>query len=466
MIDLPKLKEVAATPIEREEKRSSWQRFVVGTLFVSIGAVAAAVGVASIGHRLTHVVVDNGLINARIVRLQAPVAGSVKALYARPGTLVRTGQVLARIGVGRVLEEEQLRLQLERYRDDQIRSQLERVQLGGELQANSAQLAAAKQSLMFLRQQLQNLDSQYTAVQGVDVAIASEALSQKQAALEAATAKADAASSDYERYRPLDAIGAISSQKTAQLRYTWRAAQAEVAQAKAELRSAQAYLNAAKKGVAQNNQNTMGGNLATQRAQLLQSIQAQSVLIKTLEAQVASSSNRFKQAQALYQNRQSWLNARQELNRQPEFQVMSAPLSGVVYSTEREQGEQVNQLEPVLTLLDCNDLWIETVVRANEASRIDTQKPVSVHLSGYTNTVTGEVDLIQPISSIQGVEERSKLMQVQALLPAIPAALVGQPLVRVTVRIPPPPEHEQSQRFCGIGQSVSLTFSKKTAGSI
>jgi multidrug resistance efflux pump len=210
----------------------------------------------------------------------------------------------------------------------------------------------------------------------------------------------------------------------------------------------------------------MGGTLATQRAQLLHSIQAQSMLIKTLEAQVASSGNQFKQAQVLYQSRQSWLNARQEINRQPEFQVMSAPFSGVVYSTEREQGEQVNQLEPVLTVLDCNDLWIETVVRANEARRIDTQKPVSVHMSGYSQAVTGEVDLIQPISSIQGVEERSKLMQVQALLPAIPATLVGQPLVRVTVRIPPPPEHEQSERFCGIGQSVSLTFSKKSAASI
>lgn len=468
MIEVPKSRESVEKFTEKEQKRGSWLRLLVGAGMLSVGAVAAALGVTSIGYRLTHIVVDNGLINARIVRLQAPVSGDIKALYARPGSLVKRGQLLARINIERTPAEEQVRLQLQRSGDEQIRSQLEQVQLAGELQTNSAQLAAAKQSLIFLRQQLQGVDNQYNAVQGVDVSIARDAVSQQQAALDVAASKAASARADYERYRKLELDGAISAQKAEQLKYDWQSAQAEVARAKASLRSTQTALNAATNGVGLRNQNNIGGSLTEQRTQILQSIQAQSVLVNTLEAQVASANTRLKQAQTLYKNRSLlWGDRQQYINRaQQQFQVLLAPFIGVVYSTEREQGEQVNQLEPVLTLLDCNDLWIESVVRADEASRIDTQKPVSVHLNGYSEVVVGQVDLMQPISSIQAIEERSKLMQVQALLPAISPTLVGQALTRVTVRIPPPPGHNQSQQFCGVGQSASLTFSKKHFGSI
>lgn len=461
MIELPtKPTQVVAKATENEHKRGSWQRLALATVFVSLGVVAAAIGSTSIGYRFTHIVVDNGLINSRIVRLQAPVSGNVKALYARPGMLVRTGQVLARIGIERTPAEEQLNLQLERFQDDQIRSQMERAQLAGELQANTAQLTTAKQSLVYLRQQLQLLENQYSAVQGVDVSLAVETVSQQKAALDAAVAKAEEARSNYDRYNQLQQQGAISALATEQFRFAWQSAKAEVVQAKARVRSAEASLNAAKDGVALSNQNTIGGNLSNQRAQLKQQIQAQTVLISTLQTQVLTTRNRMNQAQSLYKNRPSLVNS-SSLKRDRQMQVVTAPFSGVVYNTEREQGEQVNQLEPVLTLLDCNDLWIETVVRADQAGQIDTQKPVRVRLNDNGQTVVGEIDLIQPISAIQAIEERSKLMQVQALLPAIPPTLVGQPLVRITVRIPPPAEHSQSQRFCGIGQSTSLTFSKK-----
>lgn len=464
MIEVPKPKELVA-PIQKEQKHGSWQRLVVGVAFLSLGVVAAAVGVTSIGYRLTHLVVDNGLINARIVRLQAPVTGDIKALYARPGTYVRTGQVLARIGIERTPAEEQVRFGWQRSQDEQIRSQIEQAQLAGQLQANSAQLAAAQQSLVFLRQQLQNLDNQYNAVQGVDITLALETVSQHRAAVEAAAAKAESARADYQRYRQLQAEGAISSQKAEQSRFDWQSAQADVTQAKAKLRSAATALNAARNGVSLRNQNNIGGTLAEQRTQLLQAIQAQTVLVSTLEAQVASAKVQLKQAQSLYNDRDRLWGVRQQyLNSNEQFQVLSAPFTGVVYSTQKEQGEQVNHLEPILNLLDCNDLWIETVIRADEANRIDPQMPVSVHLNGYPQVI-GEVDLMQPISSIQGIEERSKLTQVQALLPAIAPTLVGQPLMRVTVRIPPPPAHNQYQKFCGVGQSASLTFSKKPLGS-
>ncbi|MEW6498263.1 MAG: HlyD family efflux transporter periplasmic adaptor subunit, partial [Cyanobacteriota bacterium] len=388
------------------------------------------------------------------------------AFYAEPGALVKSGQVLVRIGIERTPQEEQVRLQTERSQDEQIRTQLANVQLQGEVQTSATQLAAEKQSLDALRNQLQSLDIQYQAVQRVDMQLATQELRQKQADVEGAIAKATAARTDYDRYHSLLSAGAVTKQQTEHLRFLWESAEAQVKQAKAALSSAQASLEASKNGVSLSPQNSLGSSLADQRSKLQQAIQSQEMAVKTLEAQVASGYQQVKQAKSLYQNHSSPGTE----SKQPAYfakeQKVSAALTGVVYSTERELGERVNQSEPILTLLDCNDLWVETVVRADQASGIDTQKPVSVQLIGSTETISGEVDIIQPISGIQAIAERTKLMQVQALLPAIPPKLVGQALARVTVRIPPPPQHMQSQQFCGLGQAARITFSKKPLAQI
>lgn len=473
MLEVENKKEVVAPLHDIKKKPYSYQRLVIGTAFVFLGAAVVAAGGATIKYRLTNLIVEDGLINGRIVRLQAPTNGNIKAFYAQPGVSVRPGQVLAQIDTERSPQEEQFRSQLERSQTErlersqaeQISSQLELSHLAGEVQTNASQLAAAKQSLNFLKNQLQTLKNQHDAVQGVDVQIASQGVSQQQAAVESAVAKATSNRSKYERYQQLLAEGAVSQQQTEILQFAWESADAEVKQTKAALNSAQAFLNATKNGIAFSNQNAIGGTLSDQRSKLLQTIQAQETLISNLEAQISSSRQQLNKAQSLYKNRQPVAIAPVSYPRSRQLLEVSAPFAGVVYSTEHEQGEQVINSERILTLLDCNNLWIEAVVRADEASRIDTKKPVNVQIRGYSNNITGEIDLLQPISSIQGIDERAKLMQVQALLPTIAPTLVGQSLTRVTVRIPPPPQHTNSQQFCGLGQSARLTFSNKPFGS-
>lgn len=167
--------------------------------------------------------------------------------------------------------------------------------------------------------------------------------------------------------------------------------------------------------MALSNKNNFEGILSDQRTKLLQEIQAQEVVANTLESEVKSGRLQQSKIDSLYKNRATLVSDRPNLKRDRQLQEVSASLSGIVYSTEREQSEQVSRAADILTLLDCNDLWVETVIRADQASSIDTQKPVSVQMAGHSEPVNGEVDLIQPVSSIQGIEERTKLMQVQAL---------------------------------------------------
>jgi multidrug resistance efflux pump len=473
MLEIDKTQEVVAPLPDIQKKPYSYQRVLIGTAFVFLGAAVVAAGGATIKYRLTNLIVEDGLINGRIVRLQAPTNGNIKAFYAQPGVLVRRGQVVAQIRTEASPQEEQFRLQLERSQAErlersqaqQISSQLELSNLAGAVENNTSQLTAAKQSLNFLKDQLQSLKNQHDAVQGVDVQMAFQGVSQQQAAVDAAVARATSNRSKYQRYQQLLAEGAVSQQQTEILQFDWESAEAEVKQTKAALNSAQASFNATKNGLAFSNQNTIGGTLSDQRSKLLQAIQAQQTSIANLEAQISSGRQQLNKAQYLYKNRQPLAPAPVVYPRVRQDIKVSAPFAGVVYSTEHEQGEQVTNAERIMTLLDCNNLWIETVVRADEASRIDTKKPVNVQIRGYSKTITGEIDLLQPISSIQGIDERSKLMQVQALLPTIPSTLVGQALTRVTVKIPPPPEYTNSQQFCGVGQSVRLTFSNKPFGS-
>ncbi|MBD2357070.1 HlyD family efflux transporter periplasmic adaptor subunit [Tolypothrix sp. FACHB-123] len=465
MTDLLKDKEflIPADTVEKNSGKSN--SLLLAAMFVALGATATVVGATSIGYRLTNIVVENVAINGRIVRLTSPINGTIQAFYAKPGVAVKSGQVLGRVNTQATFQEQnqtqQLNLQLQKAQDERVRWQLEHSHLAGEVQSYATQLVGARQSLNLFKNQLQNLENQYLAVQGVDINLSRETVNQQQAAVDAAIAKATSAKADYQRYQQLLAAGAVSKQQVDKLRFTWESAAAEVKQTQANLRSAQAVLNASQKGVAFSKQDRFADSFAERRAKLLQAIQEQQIHVNTLESKLASGKQQLNHSLKVSQNKPNQAIFTKEIGNIPQFQAITAPFTGVIYSTEREQGEQVNQGQPVLTLLDCNDLWLETVIRSDDASRIDTQKPVKVKFAGETQILSGEVDIIQPISSIQGIEERSKLTQVQALLPTIPANLVGKPLARVTVKMPPPPAHTQSQRFCGLGHTATLTFSKK-----
>ncbi|OKH39369.1 hypothetical protein NIES2119_06415 [[Phormidium ambiguum] IAM M-71] len=460
MIQKIDVQESFATPVKPKQP-IPWRRLAIGTMFVLLGLAAASIGVSLISYRLTHYIVENGLINGRTTELRSPIDGNVKAFYARPGVSVRSGQVLARIGVDPSPQQEQIRLQIERTQEDQKQQQnqfqQERLQIEGELQTNLSQLESAQQTLAILRSQLLDLNQQYNSLGKVNVQLAGKEVAQTSAALEAAKAKATAARLDYERYAQLVKDGIVPQQKVDQLRFAWLSATAEVQQAQANLTAAKDSLQAFQTGVTLNNNST---SLLDQRTKLMQLIQTQTVLVTTLKTQVDNSRERLKQTQAFKPSSilQPVSTTRRYLARQDHEVVAST--GGIVYKTDREAGEQINRTESILTMLDCNELWVEAVVPANEVSNLQMQKPVSVEIAGYPEIIAGEIDLIQPISG-QGIAQQLPSTQAQALSPSVPPNLAGQPLARVTVRIPPPPQYSQSNQFCGVGQLTRLTFQKK-----
>ncbi|MDR9403830.1 MAG: EAL domain-containing protein [Halothece sp. Uz-M2-17] len=418
----------AVSAVELPEKPKLWQRVLTGTLLIGIGTAVIGMGAIAFTHRASRIIVDNGVVNGRVLRLRSPINGTLKAFYPRPGTSVRSGQVLMQIG--RSQDTEQALLQLQ-----------------GEVETKKNKLLAAQQSLEFLQSRLNKQESEYDQLWTVENEINLRDVRQKEAALEQAQAKAKAARLDYERFRNLRAEGAIAQQVVDQAESTWRVAQAEIQRAQEDLSSTRTAFSASQERIAMNRYPNWGDSFVEETTQLRQQIQDQTILMNTLRADVRIAEERLRQAQSQYSDRQAL--------------EVTSPLDAVVYSTEYEQGETVNQSEQVLTLLDCNELWAEAVISAESAARINPKQPVLVELANSDQVVSGELDLIQGVSPLGDVE-RSKRLQVQALVPSIAPDLVGKSLSRVKVMIPPPPAYEDTDQFCGLGQPTRLTFSTET----
>ncbi|MEB3279431.1 MAG: EAL domain-containing protein [Lyngbya sp.] len=394
------------------------------------------------------------------------------------------------------------------------------VRLKGELQTNRNQLAASQQTVASLNARLAEINQKYQQLRSVEVSISATEVPQRQAELDKALAEAKLARTEYERFRDLQLEGAVSSQRVDQLKVAWETAQTEVQRVREQLKAAEVNYNASQAGLASNNK--YSNALAEESKQLEQQLEQESMKAKSLrseiqnlEQQLTLAENQYNQRQAqMQQEKVNIQRIRQEREQRYQEQLafqqqqvkvqqqqvqlqeqeikeeqlaqqqtitplktqLKAPFTSVVYRTEREKGELVNKSEAVLSLLDCNSLWVEAVIRSEDASRLDPEKPVQVRLANHPGILKGEIDLIQPISTLSAppqtgsfadIDKEGRRMQVQALSPTIPAELMDESfLKRVTVKIPPIPNGNQPEQLCGLGQVAHITFAKKSSPQV
>lgn len=417
-----------------ENKLNLVKRLLVASVFFSIGASAIALGGLSVWARASQFTIDNAIVNARITRVRAPIAGQFNAVYASPGMEVKAGQVLARIKPNMQQEQSLTALQAER-------------------RANVAQVVAAEQVVAQTQQQLAQLSQAGATVVAADSAIAEAGVQAKRSDIDEARARVNEARAIYRRYAALAAEGAIAQFVVDEKKLGVETAEAGLKSTEALLQQSQTSLNATQSGV---QASPSGLNVSDQRARLVQAIQTQSSLISTLKAEVDRVDQQLSQMQSQFSDQQDL--------------VVTAPASGVIYSVASEQSEQVNQLEPVMTVLDCQNSWVEGIVTAQQASQINTRQPVQVSLVGEASPVSGTVELMQAVgntpvqsANAQGTDHIN-VTQLQALMAPVKADLAGQALMRVMIRVQPTPKMSQSQNFCGVGQVAQVTFTKNSLG--
>ena len=420
-----------------EEHFPAWRRGLVGLVYVSMGVLAAGAGLASISYRLTHMTVRDGLINGRTVRIQAPVDGEIQDFYARPGARVQSGQVLARLTPTPSQGQNDNPLlvsTVDTVPDAQFSTQ-----------SIEIRLIAAQQALELLNQQLYDVNQQEQILQDTTLDVASETADYSDAAVTAALSQEMAAQKKYERFNVLLEQGAVSQQEVDELEADWHSSQAAVQQARSEQSIARINADA----IAQ--QVPLESNLKSvqsHKRQLTEEIQRQTSQIELLALELQSGEVLTVAA-----------NSSAQTATLPDRSLIPllAPFEGVVYATHHDTGEQVNRPTDLISLLDCNALWVEALVTADQANRIDVNQPVRIQHSGNSDTVVGHVDYVTAVSTGEITIARA-----EALIPAVSANLTGQPLARVRVSMPASQVQEQSYRFCGVGESAKLTFGTQT----
>ncbi|MGB7087137.1 MAG: HlyD family efflux transporter periplasmic adaptor subunit [Phormidesmis sp.] len=425
-------KSTAEPPVPEEKPQGFWLRLSQVAGFVGLGAAVLTVSGILVTHRLNHVVTDNAFVNSRAVRLRSPIDGDIAEFYVSPGVSVNRGQVIARIELDPDLWDD---------------SQADLQQLQQQKDAVNSDIRLAKQARSDLKQQLAAIRGNVDAVWTVESDLSASNVSQQEADVEAARARANAAQSDYERYARLLEEGAVSAQQVEQLWADWNVTEAEVRQALAALRSADSSLVASQNQSVMQQSEGWGRLVVSESTDIQRAIDAQNAQIQKLSVQEGQLQKRLKEAESRFGQQQT--------------QPVKAPFSGIVYRTSREREEQVAKSESLATLLDCDDLWIEAVLPTQQVKRIDTAAPVLVDLASESKAVTGEVSLIQPISRLEDYGQQADLTRVQALPSAIPTKFSGKSLSRLTVLVSPPTNYTQSQQFCGVGQPARLTFEKQ-----
>ena len=414
-----------------------WRRGLAGLAYVSIGVLAAGAGLASISYRLTHMTVKGGLINGRAVRIQAPVNGKIQDFYARPGARVQAGQVLARLSP----------ISSQGQSNNPLVSTIENVPAAQlSTQSLEIRLNAAQQTLDLLNQQLQDVNRQEQILQDANLNVASETVDYSDASVTAAISQETAAQKKYERFNLLLEKGAVSQQEVDELEADWRSSQAAVEQAHSEQAIARinAYATAQRVPL-----ESSFRSIQSQKRQLTEEIQHQLSQVDLLALELQSRSS-----EVLSISNNSTTNNSISATLPDQFLIpLLAPFEGVVYATHHDAGEQVNRPTNLLSLLDCRALWVEALVTADQANRIDVRQPVRIQHSGSSNTVIGQVDFVTAISAGEITKARS-----EALIPSVSANLAGQPLARVRVSMPASQVQEQPYRFCGVGESAKLTF--------
>ncbi|MGD1952509.1 MAG: HlyD family secretion protein [Leptolyngbyaceae cyanobacterium] len=427
-----------------DEEISTWWRGLIGLAYISAGVLAVGAGLASISYRLTHVTVDSGLINGRAVRIQAPVDGTVHSFYARSGARVRAGQVLAQL-MPMSLDNNVL-LVADTVPTDQLSTQ-----------ALEIRFTSAQQTLELLNQQLQELDRQEQIVEGTTLTIAAETVGYADAAVTAAISQATAARNKYERFSQLLARGAVSQQEVDELEADWRSLQAAVQQAQSEQSIARIEADALAQQAPL--QSTLK-DLQSQQRRLVEEIQQQTRQTELLALELQQRSPEtvnVAAGQTVSDTTPLPIPPVSDTGLNSSLIPLVAPFEGVVHITHHDAGEQVNRPTALLSLLDCNVLWVETLVTADQANRIDTSKPVRIQYGGQSETLIGEVEFVTAISTSEITKARS-----EALIPAVASHLAGQPLARIRVSMPPTQIQEEAYRFCGVGESAKLTFATQS----
>src|SRR3989442_9280355 len=389
-------------------------RVILPSIALAIGVIFGLVkGIDYVRYSMKHVTTDDARVKGRMVSVAPEVSGVVKVVRVDEGSVVKAGDILLELNDTTYrlqLEEAQAQAEMiERqvHEDtkecalDIRRAEDQPLQARAELVAKQSALAEERTALV--------LEIEQTRNQFIE---AESALKESESTVKEMQGQVRIATSNWERARALfqEGIVPIASRD----------------QAQDTLAQVQARLNATQERVVQLRARLNNAQTAQKRIQLRER------KVQTLEAEVekAQASVRLVQTEversAMRQDKLRILEAHlkevrakvERVGQSLQDTLLRSPIDGVISRKRVEEGQLVQNGQPVLVISDPRDVWILANIKESSIREVAVGKPVDITVDAYPDrhfegkvesigaAAISEFALFPPTGSFTKVEQR------------------------------------------------------------
>ena len=384
-------------------------------------ALAILVTAAAIyGPELIYTSSSDAVINARVVNVAAPIGGRIVQAPPAEGTIVETGTPLLAINNPLVDRSRLVELEARRTRSE-------------------AELTAQKHLIEELTNQIGSLDKQMKDY--LTAKVTRLTLAQQEAEADAAAAEASAADAEhnYERKNAMQASTTVSLADIDHAREAARRTKAIAERTRFTAQRVGAELDAAKLGVlVAADRNDVP--YSQQRMDEFRARKAEAeVQVVTLGARLAE----LDQQIAAEQARDTHLTQSD----------LRAPAGGVVWRPLVAQGSTVAQDSPLLTLIDCSNLYATAAFNGRDFDNLHPGRTATVHVLGTDQDYKAT---IVDTRAVGGTDAQERF--------AAPLPKLSDRQILAVLRIAQPQTLAQ-QKYCGVGRRVEVRFSDKAVAA-
>jgi membrane fusion protein (multidrug efflux system) len=399
--------------------REKWHRFgklrvILPSIVLGIGVIFGLVkGVDYLRYSMKHVTTDDARVKGRMVSVAPEVSGMVKVLRVDEGSVVKAGDVLLELNdttyrlqleeaqAQAEMVERQLHEDKKEYALDIRRAEDQLLHARAELVAKQSALAEERMALVLEMEQTRN-----------QIVEAEAALKESESTVKEAQGQVRNATSDWERAQALfkEGIVPVASRDKAQdtlsqVQARFNATQERVAQLKARLSNAQT----AQKRI----------QLRERKVQTLEAeVDKAQASIRLVQTEVERSKTRQERLQIL-DARLKEAHAKAERARQSlQDTVLRSPITGVISRKRVEEGQLVQNGQPVLVISDPKDVWILANIKESYIRDVTVGKAVDITVDAYPDrrfegkvetigaAAISEFALFPPTGSFTKVEQR------------------------------------------------------------
>ena len=326
-------------------------------LLVGAGLVVAVLLVLLWRYFSVRQTTDDAEIDGYIVPISARVGGTVIQVAVKDNQPVKKGDILAKI------DPRDYQVAVDRAQADleQAEASARAAQTNVPIVTTTtgSQVSTAQAHLLNAR------GGEAAAQREVDAAQSAETAAQGR--LTAAQADATKADQDLARFRPLAAKQEISEQQ-------YDAAVASADAARARVTSARADVAAAQQNVA------MARSHLTQAQSMVEAAEAEVRSAATAPQHVAMMRDQAASAGATVAQAQAAL-AQARLNL--DYTVVKAPVDGVVSKKTVQVGEVVAREEPLMALVELQDVWVTANFKESQLREMRPGQPAVIEVDAY-----------------------------------------------------------------------------------